>query len=76
MRAKNPLVSIKELAERSGIPYHVLFYSISCGRLPGPTHTIAGRRRRFYTEEDVEAFMPALRREARERAKRFAEKGT
>lgn len=58
-KAELGVYTISDLADRLGIRRTVLQGRINRGKFPGPTHTVYGLRRFYYTEQEVQDFLKA-----------------
>lgn len=48
--------TVKQLAEELGVNRHTIQGRITRGKFPAPSHTVAGGRRLYYTEDEVNNF--------------------
>jgi hypothetical protein len=63
-------VTMKELADMAGLPYHVVHYAVTRGRIIEPSHQNGRTRRVYYTWAEAQDLLPTLKQEAEERRSR------
>jgi hypothetical protein len=56
-RVRRRWLTMRDLSVRLGIPYSTLASRLREGRLPEPTRGLPTGRRRYYSEQDVDAIV-------------------